>query len=304
MNRLQYQIQTGEHIACKSTSGNASTDWTDLNSSDFIDSTSGTALSADLAFVDIAVYNPGSSTAYLKLRARDGAGDSTTNEIFVLAGGAIDLQCAGQGLRLLHLLLHAVSHPHDVFEWRVFFHPFLAPFLASGEPLQSVFLHDRRFSIRIFWRQRRLALAQLGLGRPGVVDRVGAGVVEMRRDLPDLVGQHVARGPCRTTGDDTRTRSRGLHQHATGTGLTEDGVDNRRTSERHLEEVLARFFDALLHRESRFFGLAVSETDAALAVADHHQSGEAKATTTHDDLAHAVHLDGALFVSFKLLVVH
>ncbi len=95
MNRLQYQIQTGEHIACKSTYGNASTDWTDLNSSDFIDSTSGTALSADLAFVDIAVYNPGSSTAYLKLRARDGAGDSTTNEIFVLAGGAIDLQCAG-----------------------------------------------------------------------------------------------------------------------------------------------------------------------------------------------------------------
>jgi hypothetical protein len=95
MNRLQYQIQTGEHIACKSTSSNASTDWTDLNSSDFIDSTSGAALSADLAFVDIAVYNPGSSTAYLKLRARDGAGDSTTNEIFVLAGGAIDLQCAG-----------------------------------------------------------------------------------------------------------------------------------------------------------------------------------------------------------------
>jgi len=95
MNRLQYQIQTGEHIACKSTSGNASTDWTDLNSSDFIDSTSGTALSADLAFVDIAVYNPGSSTAYLKLRARDGAGDSTTNEIFVLAGGAIDIQCGG-----------------------------------------------------------------------------------------------------------------------------------------------------------------------------------------------------------------
>ena len=95
MNRLQYQIQTGEHIACKSTSSNSSTDWTDLNSSDFIDSTSGTSLSADLAFVDIAVYNPGSSNAYLKLRARDGAGDSTTNEIFVLAGGAIDIQCGG-----------------------------------------------------------------------------------------------------------------------------------------------------------------------------------------------------------------
>ena len=95
MNRLQYQIQTGEHIACKSTSSNASTDWTDLNSSDFIDSTSGTVLSADLAFVDIAVYNPGSSTAYFKLRALDAVNDPTTSEIFVLAGGAIDIQCGG-----------------------------------------------------------------------------------------------------------------------------------------------------------------------------------------------------------------
>jgi len=68
MNRLQYQIQTGEFIACKSTSANNSTDWTDLNSSDFIDSTTGTALDADLAFCDISVYNPGSATAYFKLR--------------------------------------------------------------------------------------------------------------------------------------------------------------------------------------------------------------------------------------------
>jgi hypothetical protein len=95
MNRLQYAIGTGEYIACKSTSANASTDWTDLNSSDFIDSKTGSALSADLAFAEVSIYNPGSSTAYLKLRARTGAGDSTANELFVLAGGAIDLQCAG-----------------------------------------------------------------------------------------------------------------------------------------------------------------------------------------------------------------
>lgn len=95
MNRLQYQIQTGEFIACKSTSANSSTDWTNLNSSDFIDSTTGSALEADLAFVDLAIYNPGSSTAYLKLRARTAADDSTADEIFVLAGGAIDIQSAG-----------------------------------------------------------------------------------------------------------------------------------------------------------------------------------------------------------------
>ena len=95
MNRLQYQIQTGEFIACKSTSANTSTDWTNLNSSDFIDSTTGEALDADLAFCDVSVYNPGSSTAYFKLRPRTTASDSTTNEIFILAGGAIDIQCGG-----------------------------------------------------------------------------------------------------------------------------------------------------------------------------------------------------------------
>lgn len=95
MNRLQYQIQTGEFIACKSTLSNSSTDWTDLNSSDFIDSTTGSALDADLAFVDVSIYNPGTSTAYIKLRALDAVNDATTNEIFVLAGGAIDIQCGG-----------------------------------------------------------------------------------------------------------------------------------------------------------------------------------------------------------------
>lgn len=95
MNRLQYQIQTGEFIACKSTASIASTDWTNLNSSDFIDSTTGSALDADLAFCDISVYNPGSATAFFKLRARTTPSDSTTNEIFVLAGGAIDIQCGG-----------------------------------------------------------------------------------------------------------------------------------------------------------------------------------------------------------------
>ena len=95
MNRLQYQIQTGEFIACKSTASNSSTNWTDLNSSDFIDSTTGSALDADLAFVDVSIYNPGLTTAYIKLRALEAVNDATTNEIFVLAGGAIDVQCGG-----------------------------------------------------------------------------------------------------------------------------------------------------------------------------------------------------------------
>src|SRR5665213_157255 len=47
-----------------------------------------------------------------------------------------------------------------------------------------------------------------------------------------------------------------------------------------------------------FFGLAVAESDAAVAVTDHHQRGEGEPTSTLHDLRDAIHLDGALFVLF------
>ena len=76
------------------------------------------------------------------------------------------------------------------------------------------------------------------------------------------------------------------------------GVDDGRAGERHVEEVLARLFDALLHRESGLLGLAVAEADAAVAVTDDHQGGERETTSTLDDLGHAVDLDGPLFELF------
>jgi hypothetical protein len=95
MNRLQYQIQTGEYIACLSTSANNSTNWTDLTSASFVDSSTGSVLAADLAFGDITVYNPGLADAFIKLRARTIAGDPTTNELRVLAGGALSFSALG-----------------------------------------------------------------------------------------------------------------------------------------------------------------------------------------------------------------
>ena len=87
----------------------------------------------------------------------------------------------------------------------------------------------------------------------------------------------------------------GLHQDPAGPGRADDRIDDGRAGEGHVKEVLARLFDALLHREAGLFRLAVAEPDAALAVADHHQCGEREATSALDDLANAVHLDGALF---------
>ncbi len=52
------------------------------------------------------------------------------------------------------------------------------------------------------------------------------------------------------------------------------------TDQRHAEEVLASFLDALLDGRGNFLGLAVADTDESVAVADDHKSGEAEATTT------------------------
>ena len=64
--------------------------------------------------------------------------------------------------------------------------------------------------------------------------------------------------------------------------------------ERHLEEVLARLFDALLDGQAGLLGLAVPETDATVAVADHHEGGEGEPTSTLDHLGHAVDVDRPL----------
>ena len=81
-------------------------------------------------------------------------------------------------------------------------------------------------------------------------------------------------------------------------------MDNGRTGNWHFEHVLTSFFDALLHGETGFLGLAVAETNVAVAVTDDHKCGEGETTSTLYHLGHAVHLDGALFVLGLLLVSH
>src|SRR5690606_35082443 len=52
--------------------------------------------------------------------------------------------------------------------------------------------------------------------------------------------------------------------------------------------VAPRALHRLLNGDRHFTGLAVAEADAASAVADHRQRGEAKLTATLDHLGHAV----------------
>ena len=78
---VQDPIMAGSKRAVYNASSVNDTDWHDLTSSDFIDSVTGSALAAGLSFAFLAVVNKGSDLAYIKYRARTGAGDAVTNEI-------------------------------------------------------------------------------------------------------------------------------------------------------------------------------------------------------------------------------
>lgn len=63
--------------------GVSNTDWNNLTSADFIDTTTGSACDAGLKFEWIGFTNGGSDVMYIKYRARTSASDPTTNEIAV-----------------------------------------------------------------------------------------------------------------------------------------------------------------------------------------------------------------------------
>lgn len=76
-------IISGSIRAVLDLSAVSNTDWNDLNSSDFIDTTTGSACASDLNFEWIGVTNEGSNVMFIKYRARATASDATTNEIAV-----------------------------------------------------------------------------------------------------------------------------------------------------------------------------------------------------------------------------
>src|SRR5215472_6399048 len=141
---------------------------------------------------------------------------------------------------------------------------------------------------------------RLERGHGGVhhVDRVG------RAERP---GQHVAdpraleHGAHRAAGDDAGTGAGRLEQHYAGRRLTLHGVRDGGGDPGHPEEVLLGLFDALGDRRGHFLGLAVADTDHAVAVAHHDKRGEAEPTATLDHLGHPVDGDHALQV-YRLLL--
>ena len=114
----------------------------------------------------------------------------------------------------------------------------------------------------------------------------------LRQDVRDTSAlQHGAHS---ATGDNTGTGAcRAKHDDA-GSSLTLNGVSDGVGDHRDAEEALASLLDTLLDGRGNFLGLSVADADQSVAVSDDHQSGEAEATTTLDDLGNAVDRDNAL----------
>src|SRR5262245_46011654 len=118
------------------------------------------------------------------------------------------------------------------------------------------------------------------------------------------LGQHVvdagqlqdrARGGA---GLDAGALAGGTQDDGRGAVLLADLVRDRRADDRHADEVLLDFLDALVYRERDFVVLAVAPAHASLAVAHHDERVEAEALAALDDLGAALDLDDDLLQLF------
>src|SRR3954468_20958025 len=149
--------------------------------------------------------------------------------------------------------------------------------------------------------QRQTAAGRDLLGTDEGLQRLHGGVDDVDRvGGPEALGEHVVdagaleHGTHRATGDDTGTGAGRLEQHDTRGRLTLHRVRDGAGDAGHLVEVLLGLLDALGDGRGHLLGLAVADTHGAVTVAHDHQGGEAEATTTLDDLGHAVDGDHAL----------
>src|SRR5437588_4818293 len=132
-------------------------------------------------------------------------------------------------------------------------------------------------------------------------------VVRMGRAeaLGEHVGDahHLEHRAHRAAGDDAGALHRRLHQHLGRAVPADDRVLQRAVLQLHLEELAARLFHCLLHRDRHFARLALAHADAAVAVADHGERGEAEHAAALHHLGDTVHRDHLLAQAVAALFV-
>src|SRR5215207_1283970 len=127
--------------------------------------------------------------------------------------------------------------------------------------------------------------------RPHHVVRVGRAEA-LRQDVVDADALHHRAD--RATGDHAGARRRGLHPHLPRSVLARDFVRDRRSRQRHGDQVPARGLDGLANRLGDLVRLPRCEADLPLPIADGDERVEAEPASTLHDLRDTVDRDDVL----------
>src|SRR5437879_1399039 len=178
--------------------------------------------------------------------------------------------------------------PRTVSRWRC-----LMPASPFTRRTLSLFSEDCLDPLAAARRDLRRRAHRLQAVQRGAHHVVGVGRAEA---LGEHVGDahHLEHGAHRPAGDDARALVGRLHQHTRGAPAPGHRVMQGAVLQLYLEKLAPRLLHRLLHGHRHLARLALTHADAAVAVADHGERGEAEYSAALHYLGDAVDRDHLL----------
>src|SRR5205809_430623 len=178
--------------------------------------------------------------------------------------------------------------PRTASRWRC-----LMPASPFTRRTLSLFTEDFLDPLAAARRDLRRRAHRLQAVQRGAHHVVGVGRAEA---LGEHVGDahHLEHGAHRPAGDDARALVGRLHQHTRGAPAPGHRVMQGAVLQLYLEKLAPRLLHRLLHGHRHLARLALTHADAAVAVADHGERGEAEYSAALHYLGDAVDRDHLL----------
>src|SRR5437773_1072101 len=185
-------------------------------------------------------------------------------------------------------LIFFSPRPRTVSRWRC-----LMPASPFTRRTLSLFTEDFLDPLAAARRDLRGRAHRLQAVQRGAHHVVGVGRAEA---LGEHVGDahHLEHGAHRPAGDDARALVGRLHQHTRGAPAPGHRVMQGAVLQLYLEKLAPRLLHRLLHGHRHLARLALTHADAAVAVADHGERGEAEYSAALHYLGDAVDRDHLL----------
>src|SRR3989441_5802155 len=178
--------------------------------------------------------------------------------------------------------------PRTVSRWRC-----LMPASPFTRRTLSLFTEDFLDPLAAARRDLRGRAHRLQAVQRGAHHVVGVGRAEaLGEDVGDP--HHLEHGAHRPAGDDARALVSRLHQDPRRAPAPGYGVMQRAVLQLYLEKLAPRLLHRLLHGHRHLARLALAHADAAIAVADHGERGEAEHSAALHHLGDAVDRDHLL----------